>query len=59
MSKRSADALHAARTEVLQAADAYIALRDSLNGHSSDEGKRLNAAVKALQKETMEYINHG
>ncbi len=33
--------------DLIEAAISYIKLRDSLNQHSSPEGKRLNAAVKA------------
>lgn len=42
MSKAEYDAME----RVLQAADKYIELRDQGHGHSSPEGKELNAAVK-------------
>jgi hypothetical protein len=32
---------------VIAAAVEYVKLRDSLNAHSSPEGKKLNASVKA------------
>jgi hypothetical protein len=43
-------ALRLAQAEVVNAAIAYISLRDGLmNGHRSAEGRRLNAATKAYQ----------
>ncbi len=39
--------------ELIRAAVDYIRLRNEGRGHSSDEGKRLNAAVKAFLNETV------